>query len=378
MKKVYLDNAATTQLNQKVVDEMTSVLVSSYGNPSSTHFFGRDSKTIIELSRKFIANMFKVKPKEIFFTSGGTESNNMIIKSCVEHGVERIITTKIEHKAVLNPVLNLGHDKKVELEFLNIDHEGNPDVNELESLLLKPKKTLVSLMHINNEIGTMIDLKKIGSICHSHNAMFHSDTVQTIGHFPLDLSMINIDFITCSAHKFHGPKGVGFAYINEKNKAYPLIMGGEQERGLRGGTESTHNIHGLKIALEEAHKNLLDDQKKVKSLKQLFLKRIHESVENVEVNGNLNESSYTILNLRFPITKDKKDLINFKLELAGIACSSGSACQSGSSEPSHVLSEILTTEEMKKISIRFSFSKFNSKNEIIYAADSIKNILSEC
>ena len=233
MKKVYLDNAATTQLNQKVVDEMTSVLVNSYGNPSSTHSFGRDSKTIIELSRKFIANMFNVKPKEIFFTSGGTESNNMIIKSCIEHGVERIITTKIEHKAVLNPVLNLSHDKKVELEFLNVDHEGNPDLNELESLLLKPKKTLVSLMHINNEIGTMIDLKKIGSICHGHNAMFHSDTVQTIGHFPLDLSLINIDFITCSAHKFHGPKGVGFAYINEKNKAYPLIMGGEQERGLR-------------------------------------------------------------------------------------------------------------------------------------------------
>ena len=233
-------------------------------------------------------------------------------------------------------------------------------------------------MHINNEIGTMIDLKKIGSICHSHNAMFHSDTVQTIGHFPLDLSLINIDFITCSAHKFHGPKGVGFAYINEKNKAYPLIMGGEQERGLRGGTESTHNIHGLKIALEEAYNNLLDDQKKVKSLKQLFLKKIHESIENVEINGNLNESSYTILNLRFPIPKDKKDLINFKLELAGIACSSGSACQSGSSEPSHVLSEILTTEEMKKISLRFSFSKFNSKNEIIYAVDSLKNILSEC
>ena len=281
-------------------------------------------------------------------------------------------------RQVLNPILSLHNNQKVELEFLSIDCEGNPDLNELKSLLSKPKKTLVSLMHINNEIGTMIDLESIGSICHSHNALFHSDTVQTIGHFPLDLSLINIDFITCSAHKFHGPKGVGFTYINEKNKAFPLIEGGEQERGLRGGTESTHNIHGLKIALEEAYKNLSDDQKKVKSLKELFLEKIHESIENVEINGNFNKSSYTILNLRFPIPNNKKDLINFKLELAGIACSSGSACQSGSSEPSHVLSEILSQEEIKKISIRFSFSKFNSKNEIIYAADSIKKILSEC
>tara|TARA_B100000927_G_C16466744_1_gene470025 strand:- start:1626 stop:2762 length:1137 start_codon:yes stop_codon:yes gene_type:complete len=377
MKKVYLDNAATTQINPKVIDEMVAVLENSYGNPSSTHFFGRDSKTIIELSRKFIANTFNAKPKEIFFTSGGTESNNMIIKSCIKHGVERIITTKIEHKAVLNPILSLYNNQKVELEFLSIDCEGNPDLNELKSLLSKPKKTLVSLMHINNEIGTMIDLESIGSICHSYNALFHSDTVQTIGHYPLDLSLINIDFITCSAHKFHGPKGVGFTYINEKNKAFPLIEGGEQERGLRAGTESTHNIHGLKIALEEAYKNLSDDQKKVKSLKELFLEKIHESIENVEINGNFNKSSYTILNLRFPIPNNKKDLINFKLELAGIACSSGSACQSGSSEPSHVLSQILSQEEIKKISIRFSFSKFNSKNEIIYAADSIKKILSE-
>ena len=256
MKKVYLDNAATTQLDPKVVDEMTSVLVNSFGNPSSTHFFGRDSKTIIELSRKFIAQTFNVKPSEIFFTSGGTESNNMIIKSCIKFGVERIITTKIEHKAVLNPILNLCSNSKIELEYLNVDSDGYPDLNRLKSLLSKQQKTLVSLMHINNEIGTMIDLDEIGNICNNPNTLFHSDTVQTIGHFPLDLSSINIDFLTCSAHKFHGPKGVGFVYINEKNKAFPLIEGGEQERGMRGGTESTHNIYGLKVALEEAYKNL--------------------------------------------------------------------------------------------------------------------------
>ena len=378
MKKVYLDNAATTQLDPKVVDEMTSVLVNSFGNPSSTHFFGRDSKTIIELSRKFIAKTFNVKPSEIFFTSGGTESNNMIIKSCIKFGVERIITTKIEHKAVFNPIINLCSNSQIELEYLNVDSDGFPDLNSLKSLLSKPQKTLVSLMHINNEIGTMIDLNEIGHICNNSNALFHSDTVQTIGHFPLDLSSINIDFLTCSAHKFHGPKGVGFVYINEKNKAFPLIEGGEQERGMRGGTESTHNIYGLKVALEEAYKNLNDDQAKVKSLKELFSKEIFKSIHNVNVNGSFKKSSYTILNLRFPISIDKKDLISFKLELAGIACSSGSACQSGSSKPSHVLSEILSDDEMKKISIRFSFSKFNTKDEIIYAADSIKKILSEC
>ncbi len=378
MKKVYLDNAATTQLDPKVVDEMTSVLVNSFGNPSSTHFFGRDSKTIIELSRKFIAQSFNVKPSEIFFTSGGTESNNMIIKSCIKFGVERIITTKIEHKAVLNPIINLCSNSKIELEYLNVDSDGYPDLNRLKSLLSKQQKTLVSLMHINNEIGTMIDLDEIGNICNNPNTLFHSDTVQTIGHFPLDLSSINIDFLTCSAHKFHGPKGVGFVYINEKNKAFPLIEGGEQERGMRGGTESTHNIYGLKVALEEAYKNLYDDQEKVKSLKDSFSKEIFKSIDNVKVNGSFKKSSYTILNLRFPISIDKKDLISFKLELAGIACSSGSACQSGSSEPSHVLSEILSEDEMKKISIRFSFSKFNTKDEIIYAADSVKKILSEC
>tara|TARA_A100001011_G_scaffold255998_1_gene264252 strand:- start:2321 stop:3457 length:1137 start_codon:yes stop_codon:yes gene_type:complete len=378
MKKVYLDNAATTQLDSKVVDEMKSVLLNSFGNPSSTHFFGRDSKTIIEMSRKFIAQTFHVKPSEIFFTSGGTESNNMIIKSCIKFGVERIITTKIEHKAVLNPIINLCSNNKLELEYLNVDREGNPDLNSLKSLLSKPQKTLVSLMHINNEIGTMIDLDEIGHICNNSNALFHSDTVQTIGHFPLDLSSLNIDFFTCSAHKFHGPKGVGFVYINEKNKAFPLIEGGEQERGMRGGTESTHNIHGLKVALEEAYKNLTVDQKKVKSYKELFSKEIFRSINNVEINGSSKKSSYTILNLRFPISIDKKDLISFKLELAGIACSSGSACQSGSSKPSHVLSEILTKDEMKKISIRFSFSKFNSKEEIIYAVNSLKKILSEC
>ena len=378
MKKVYLDNAATTQLDPKVVDEMTSVLVNSFGNPSSTHFFGRDSKTIIELSRKFIAQTFNVKPSEIFFTSGGTESNNMIIKSCIKFGVERIITTKIEHKAVLNPIINLCSNSGIELEYLNVNSDGYPDLNRLKSLLSKQQKTLVSLMHINNEIGTMIDLDEIGHICNNSNALFHSDTVQTIGHFPLDLSSINIDFLTCSAHKFHGPKGVGFVYINEKNKAFPLIEGGEQERGMRGGTESTHNIYGLKVALEEAYKNLYDDQEKVKSLKESFSKEIFKSIDNVKVNGSFKKSSYTILNLRFPISIDKKDLISFKLELAGIACSSGSACQSGSSEPSHVLSEILSEDEMKKISIRFSFSKFNTKDEIIYAADSVKKILSEC
>ena len=377
--KVYFDNAATTRVRDEVVDEISDLLKNCFGNPSSTHSFGRSSKSFIERSRKSIAKILNCEPGEIIFNSGGTESDNSILKCAVKDlGVKHIISSKIEHHAITH---NLDEIEKtgVKVNYVSLNNQGEIDINSLEKLLkINNEPKLVTLMYINNEIGNILDIKSVSDICRKYNAYFHTDAVQAVGHFPIDLSSLKIDFLTSAGHKFHGPKGVGFAYINEKNKAYPLIIGGEQERGLRGGTESTHNIHGLKIALEEAYKNLLDDQKKVKSLKELFLKRVHKSVENVEVNGNFNESSYTILNLRFPITKDKKDLINFKLELAGIACSSGSACQSGSSQPSHVLSEILTKEEMKKISMRFSFSKFNSKNEIIYAADSIKNILSEC
>ena len=381
MNKIYFDNAATTEISEKVISEMMKTMKVNYGNPSSTHSHGRNSKAILELSRKTIAEKFNVNPKEIIFTSGGTESNNMIIKTvAISQNIERIISTKIEHKAVLNSIESIAKERGVTILFLDVDEYGLPNKQQLtEHLENSDEKTLVSLMHINNETGTMIDLEEFGKICKSNNALFHSDTVQTIGHYNIDLDKINIDFMTCSAHKFHGPKGVGFAYIKNGQTVKPLIEGGAQERGYRGGTESIHNIVGLKTAIDISYENLENDSKKVKELKDHFIKTVMERIPETKINGkhNINESSYAILNLCLPINSDKKTILNFKLDLAGISCSSGSACQSGSSQPSHVLSEMLSDDDMKKISLRFSFSKFNTIEEVDYVVEFLKNFIEE-
>ncbi len=381
MKKIYFDNAATTEISKKVISEMMKAMKVNYGNPSSTHSHGRNSKAILELSRKTIAEKFNVNPKEIIFTSGGTESNNMIIKAVVTaQNIERIISTKIEHKAVLNSIESIAKERDIKILFLDVDEFGLPNKQQLiEYLESSNKKTLVSLMHINNETGTMIDLEEFGKICKSNNSLFHSDTVQTIGHYNIDLHKINIDFITCSAHKFHGPKGVGFAYIKNGQTVKPFIEGGAQERGYRGGTESIHNIVGLKTAIDISYENLENDSKKVTELKDHFIKSVMERIPETKINGkhNINESSYAILNLCLPINIDKKTILNFKLDLAGISCSSGSACQSGSSQPSHVLSEMLSNDDMKKISLRFSFSKLNTIEEVNYVVDFLKNFVEE-
>ena len=381
MNKIYFDNAATTEISEKVISEMMKAMKVNYGNPSSTHSHGRNSKAILELSRKTIADKFNVNPKEIIFTSGGTESNNMIIKTvAIAQKIERIISTKIEHKAVLNSIESIAKERGVTILFLDVDEYGLPNKQQLtEHLENSDEKTLVSLMHINNETGTMIDLEEFGKICKSNNALFHSDTVQTIGHYNIDLDKINIDFMTCSAHKFHGPKGVGFAYIKNGQTVKPLIEGGAQERGYRGGTESIHNIVGLKTAIDISYENLENDSKKVKELKDHFIKTVMEKIPETKINGkhNVNESSYAILNLCLPINSDKKTILNFKLDLAGISCSSGSACQSGSSQPSHVLSEMLSDDDMKKISLRFSFSKFNTIKEVDYVVEFLKNFVEE-
>ena len=381
MNKIYFDNAATTEISEKVISEMMKAMKVNYGNPSSTHSHGRNSKVILELSRKTIAEKFNVNPKEIIFTSGGTESNNMIIKTVViAQNIERIISTKIEHKAVLNSIESIAKERGITILFLDVDEYGLPNKQQLiEYLENSDEKTLVSLMHINNETGTMIDLEEFGKICKSNNALFHSDTVQTIGHYNIELDKINIDFMTCSAHKFHGPKGVGFAYIKNGQTVKPLIEGGAQERGYRGGTESIHNIVGLKTAIDISYENLENDSKKVKELKDHFIKTVMERIPETKINGkhNINESSYAILNLCLPINSDKKTILNFKLDLAGISCSSGSACQSGSSQPSHVLSEMLSEDDMKKISLRFSFSKFNTIKEVNYVVEFLKNFVEE-
>ena len=381
MNKIYFDNAATTEISEKVISEMMKAMKVNYGNPSSTHSHGRNSKVILELSRKTIAEKFNVNPKEIIFTSGGTESNNMIIKTVViAQNIERIISTKIEHKAVLNSIESIAKERGITILFLDVDEYGLPNKQQLiEYLENSDEKTLVSLMHINNETGTMIDLEEFGKICKSNNALFHSDTVQTIGHYNIDLDKINIDFMTCSAHKFHGPKGVGFAYIKNGQTVKPFIEGGDQERGYRGGTESIHNIVGLKTAIDISYENLENDSKKVKELKDHFIKTVMKRIPETKINGkhNINESSYAILNLCLPINSDKKTILNFKLDLAGISCSSGSACQSGSSQPSHVLSEMLSDDDMKKISLRFSFSKFNTIKEVDYVVEFLKNFVEE-
>ena len=381
MNKIYFDNAATTEISEKVISEMMKAMKVNYGNPSSTHSHGRNSKTILELSRKTIAEKFNVNAKEIIFTSGGTESNNMIIKTVViAQNVERIISTKIEHKAVLNSIESIAKERGITILFLDVDEYGLPNKQQLiEYLENSDEKTLVSLMHINNETGTMIDLEEFGKICKSNNALFHSDTVQTIGHYNIDLDKINIDFMTCSAHKFHGPKGVGFAYIKNGQTVKPFIEGGDQERGYRGGTESIHNIVGLKTAIDISYENLENDSKKVKELKDHFIKTVMKRIPETKINGkhNINESSYAILNLCLPINSDKKTILDFKLDLAGISCSSGSACQSGSSQPSHVLSEMLSDDDMKKISLRFSFSKFNTIKEVNYVVEFLKNFVEE-
>ena len=381
MNKIYFDNAATTEISEKVISEMMKAMKVNYGNPSSTHSHGRNSKVILELSRKTIAEKFNVNPKEIIFTSGGTESNNMIIKTVViAQNIERIISTKIEHKAVLNSIESIAKERGITILFLDVDEYGLPNKQQLiEYLENSDEKTLVSLMHINNETGTMIDLEEFGKICKSNNALFHSDTVQTIGHYNIDLDNINIDFMTCSAHKFHGPKGVGFAYIKNGQTVKPFIEGGDQERGYRGGTESIHNIVGLKTAIDISYENLENDSKKVKELKDHFIKTVMKRIPETKINGkhNINESSYAILNLCLPINSDKKTILNFKLDLAGISCSSGSACQSGSSQPSHVLSEMLSEDDMKKISLRFSFSKFNTIKEVNYVVEFLKNFVEE-
>ena len=381
MNKIYFDNAATTEISEKVISEMMKAMKVNYGNPSSTHSHGRNSKAILELSRKTIAEKFNVNPKEIIFTSGGTESNNMIIKTVViAQNIERIISTKIEHKAVLNSIESIAKERGITILFLDVDEYGLPNKQQLiEYLENSDEKTLVSLMHINNETGTMIDLEEFGKICKSNNALFHSDTVQTIGHYNIDVDKINIDFMTCSAHKFHGPKGVGFAYIKNGQTVKPFIEGGAQERGYRGGTESIHNIVGLKTAIDISYENLENDSKKVKELKDHFIKTVMKRIPETKINGkhNINESSYAILNLCLPINSDKKTILNFKLDLAGISCSSGSACQSGSSQPSHVLSEMLSDDDMKKISLRFSFSKFNTIKEVDYVVEFLKNFVEE-
>ena len=372
MKKVYLDNASTTKIRKEVIQEMTTILADDYGNPSSTHSLGRNAKSILELSRKSIAKQLNCTSQEIIFTSCGTESNNWILRSAVKDlRVKRIITSKIEHHAVLHVIQALQNEYNIQVDYVSIKPNGEIDFNDLVELLSQEIKTLVSLMHVNNEIGTVLDLNKVGRICKQNNALFHSDTVQSVGKTEIDLQSIPVDFIVASAHKFHGPKGIGFAFVRRKSGLRPLFYGGEQEKGLRPGTEGVHQIAGMAMALELSYANLESDRKHISDLRSYLINQLELTFPDFKINGN-QDGFYTILNVMLPFSEDKTAMILFHLDMKGIAISRGSACQSGSISPSHVLDEILSKEDSIKPSLRISFSHYNTKEDIDYLIESLK------
>jgi len=377
MNSIYLDNAATTKIDDTVLETMYKSMQEVSGNPSSIHQQGRKAKSVVETARKNIAKHFNVTASEIVFTAGGTEADNLILKNAVLNlGVQTIITSKIEHHAVLHTCEYLEQSKNITLRFVNVNENGVVDLNHLESLLLETRdKVLVSLMHINNEIGTILPLEKVSALCASNNAYFHSDTVQTIGHYNLDLLKVEVDFIVASAHKFHGPKGVGFAYFKKGTGILPMFHGGDQERGARSSTENVHAIIGMDKALENAYTNLRLDRIHIENVKEYFIRGLLEINSSIAFNGDsdiFENSSYTILNVRFPV---QNDMLLFTLDMAGIAVSGGSACQSGSSVGSHVLTALLLEEQIKTTSVRFSLSKYTTTKEIDYTLKKLKELL---
>lgn len=372
--KVYLDNAATTPMSEEVLQEMIPVLKEQFGNPSSTHAFGRQVRSKIEIARRKVASLINAEPGEIVFTSGGTEADNMAIRCSVHDlGVNHIISSKIEHHAVLHTVEEM-EQHGVEVSFVNLDEQGHVDLQHLETLLQKEGKTLVSLMHANNEIGTLIPLQEVNELCKKYGALFHSDTVQTMGHYAFDVKQIGADFLTCSAHKLHGPKGVGFLFVNKELSLNPMIFGGSQERNRRGGTENVYGIVGLSKALEEALSDVDSHAEHVQGLKTYMISRLEQEIPDIQFNGDAKGSSlYTVLSCSLP-ESDKADILLFSLDLMGIACSGGSACTSGSDKGSHVLDGI--GSDPNRPAVRFSFSKYNTREEVDYAVEKLKEIYS--
>lgn len=373
MEKVYLDNAATTSIDPDVLEAMMPYFTEHFGNPSSIHVFGREAKAAIERARKTIAKYLNASVGEIFFTSGGTETANLVIQCAIrDHKLKHIITTKIEHHCVLHPIDALVEQGLVEAHYLDLNEKGMPDLEQLDKLLSQfGKETLVALMHGNNEIGNVLDIDRVGEICAEHGAKFFSDTVQTMAHFPFDLQQTQVHYLSGSAHKFHGPKGVGFAYISGDHMVKPLIHGGSQERNMRSGTENIYGIVGLAKAFELAHEQLEEHQNYISELKSYFFENLKKAIPGVKVNGNYGENSlYTVLNVSFP-KNDTSDFLIYNLDMANIAASAGSACTSGSDQGSHVLRELPIEEG--RTSVRFSFSRMNTKEELDYVVEHLKN-----
>ena len=372
---VYFDNAATTPISKKVLDKMIPYMEDGFGNPSSIHKRGREIKSVIEKSRSKVADILSCEPGEIFFTSGGTEADNMfIINTVLEKKIDTVITSKVEHHAVLHCCDYLNKTQNINIKYVSINDNGEVDLDDLEKITSNNKNSLVSLMHGNNEIGNINDLKTISKICEKNNVVFHSDTVQTVGHYAIDLNKINIQGIVGSAHKFHGPKGIGFLYLNNKHKISPFIHGGAQERNMRGGTENVYGIVGLSEALTLAYENMATHKEKIIALKSHMIESLRQKVKGVKFNGlssDLDNSLYTVLNASIPNVDDQQMFL-FNLDINNIAASAGSACSSGSDSGSHVLKEIKTEEGF--VNVRFSFSKYNSIEEVDYVINKIVEI----
>lgn len=374
MERIYLDNAATTQLDPEVIEAMLPYMHEIYGNPSAIHAFGRKARAGIEQARRQVAALLNCTPGEIVFTSCGTEADNMaLVGSVRDLGVKHVITSPIEHHAVEHAAQEIARSGAAQVHWLRLLPDGKADLNHLEELLRTHPHALVSLMHANNEVGTRNDLHAIGQLCRSHRAYFHSDTVQTMGHYRFDLEQLPVDFLTASAHKFHGPKGVGFLYMRNGAVVKPLLVGGAQERNMRAGTENIIGIVALAKALEVAYRDLDAHVKHVQGLKDRMRQRVLEAIPGTTVNGDPSaDSLYTVLNFHFP-DDGKGEMLIYNMDIEGIACSGGSACTSGSNKGSHVNDALYPGRT--GANIRFSFSKFNTAAEVDRAVEVLQRVM---
>jgi cysteine desulfurase len=363
--RVYLDNAATTPLDPEVFEAMRPFMLEDFGNPSSTHAHGRKVRAAIESARKKIAELLNCTPGEIIFTSGGTEADNAILVSGIRtYGIKTVISSAIEHHAVEHTLANLAKQGQICLKLVSLDARGHVDMDHLERLLKDSPNSLVSLMHANNEIGNLLDIQQTGELCRQYQAYFHSDTVQTVGHYPHNLNALQVQGMTAAAHKFHGPKGIGFMFIRKDKKIQPFVHGGAQERNMRGGTENVYGIIGLAKALEIAYRDMNDHTNHIEGLKRTMIEKLRDAIPGVTFNGdsaNLDRSLYTVLNVSLP-ESDENDMVLFNLDLQGVSASGGSACSSGATQGSHVLGALYP--ESKRGAVRFSFSKYNKPEDI--------------
>jgi cysteine desulfurase len=378
MERIYLDNAATTAIDPAVLEAMQPYMAKYYGNPSSIHGHGREVRSAIEKSRKIIADLLNTSPSEIFFTSGGTEADNAALYCSIEQKqIQHVLTSKVEHHAVLHTLQHLHKTGKISLDYVALDDNGSVELEDLKSWLQKHPNGLVSLMQANNEIGNLLDIEEVSWLCKQYGAIFHSDTVQTMGHYSHNLQEIKAQHIVGSAHKFHGPKGIGFLYINAEHTIHPYIHGGAQERNMRGGTENVYGIIGLSKALEIAYRDMEAHHNHILGLKERMIKGLKQNISDVHFNGlsgNTDESLYTVLNVCLP-ANEMSEMLLFNLDIKGISASGGSACSSGTDVGSHVIAEL--NKDQKRPNVRFSFSKYNTKEEIDYAVKALAEIYSD-